>query len=911
MTSLAWMFVLRLYPRRFRERWGDELRSVAAETVHATRELGGGPAFRASVWLLLDALRSAPGAWREDRAWRAAHSHERSAWRDGEPAGERHDGGLVAGGGARPPRHGGGGRLIDAIRQDTRFTLGMWRRSRWFTGFALGTLALGMGAMIAIFSVANAVLLRPMPYSSPERLVFVAPTRAPLTFGAWDELQNARTVSALARWAGWRAGFREGDGAVGVRHSATVSTNFFTMLGTQPHLGRLFLAADDPTALQDAVVLAWGAWQADFGGRPDIIGHRFETDGTMWTVIGVAPREFLDPLGFPINNIETSMYRLWQDPPPERRTATSPLAHLLLAQLSSGATVDQALDELRAIEQRTPARPEAFAESNISAITDLHLDGVKPTLLLLSAAVSLLLLIGCANAANLLLSRATVRRSELALRGALGAGRGRLIGQLLTESLLLALVAGLIGTWLGHVGARGIVQFAGDVIPRGDAVRMDLSVVLFTFALASITAVLFGSAPALQWTRTGPGEALRSGARGAAGAAAGKRLRGVLVIAETALAVVLTFGAALLGTSLWKLQNVDPGYDATNVLTVRATITPARYSPEARVLLHDRIVESIRGLPEVTHAAAISLHPLSGGRAPTPVAREDVELDPASSPRADLRTITADYFESMGMRILAGRALADTDGAGGERVAVVNQALARLLYPDEDPLGRVVQLGAGHFRVVGVAEDVKEFTLAGGGDPFVYITYGQAPPQALPATSTIIVRTRGNAESVVQPVRAAIRDIDATIPVAFLRTMREMMDIDLHGPRLRTLLIGLIGTLAALLAAVGLAGVMAYTVSQSIPEIGVRMALGAQERDVAQLVMGQALRLTLVGLALGVFGALAASRFLTGLLYGITPGDPKVLVLVSLAALVLAAVASGYPALRATRVSPATVLRGL
>lgn len=889
MTALAWRLVLSLYPRRFREAWGRELSEVAAEAVVASRERGRLAAARSLVWLLWDAVRSAPGAWREERL--------------------RADTGGGASGAAGGP--GGGWRLGDMLLQDVRFTLGTWRRSPGFTALALGTLAVGMGAVIAIFSVVNGVLLRPMPYSAPERLVLIAPTRAPLTVGAWEELERARTLSDVVRWQGWRAGFRESDGAVGVRHSATVSANYFDVLGTRAHLGRLFSADDDAAVLQDAVVLAWGAWQADFGGRPDIVGQRFETDGRQWTVIGVAPRPFLDPLGFPINDIETSMYRLWQEPPPDRRTATSPLNHLLLARLAPGIALEQAIAEVRTIESRTPVRPDALAESNLTEIASLHLDGVKPTLLLLSAAVSLLLLIGCANAANLLLSRATVRRSELALRGALGAGRRRLIGQLLTESLLLALVAAAAGTWLGHVGARAIVQFAGDVIPRGDAVRLDLSVVAFTVLLASTTAVLFGIIPAVQWSRAATGPVMRSGARGSSVAAAGKRLRGVLVVAETALAVMLTFGAALLGTSLWRLQNVDPGYDAENVLTVRATMSPGRYSPEERIVLHDRIVESIRALPDVTHAAAISLHPLSGGRVPVPVARAGEEGDPATSPRADLRTISSDYFASMGMDIVAGRALTDADRAGAEPVAMVNESLARLLYPDEDPLGQRLDLGGGAYRIVGIAGDVKEFSLARGGDPFVYTTYGQSPPGLLPATSTLIVRTRGSAEGVVDGVRGAIRDVDATVPVAFLRTMREMMDIDLHGPRLRALLIGLIGTLAALLAAVGLAGVMAYSVTQTIPEIGVRMALGAREGDVARLVLGQALRLTFLGLAIGVAGALAAGRFVTGLLFGVATADPAVLFGVCAAALLLAAAASGYPALRAARVSPAEVLRGL
>jgi putative ABC transport system permease protein len=472
---------------------------------------------------------------------------------------------------------------------------------------------------------------------------------------------------------------------------------------------------------------------------------------------------------------------------------------------------------------------------------------------------------------------------------------------------MLAIAAGAMGTWIGYFGAKALLLLGGETVPRANDVRVDGIVILFTFGVALVTAGLFGLAPALQWSRISFASGLRGSERGASTAASGKRLRRVLVVVETALAVMLTFGAGLLARSLWKLQTVDPGYDAENVLTLRATLTPARYSPERRVQMHQEIVEAIERVPGVAAAAAITFHPLSGGSFRLPVSATGEPTRESATP--DLRSITPEYFRAMGISLVAGRALSWSDRAGTEPVAVVNESFAKEFFGDADPVGRSIHLPQVSHRVVGVVTDVKEYSLSTGGDAVLYVTYAQTPPNALLPTSTLTVRGNGNALELTRGVRAAIREIDASVPVAFFRTMRTMMDIDLLAPRMRTVLICTFGILAALLAAVGLAGVMAYTVSQAIPEIGVRMALGARERDVAARVLGSSLALTFLGIGLGMAGALATSRLIANMLFGTPANDPAVAIGVVLGTVVLAAAASWYPAYRAARVDPATVLR--
>jgi putative ABC transport system permease protein len=889
MMRLLIRAVLCLYPRAFRTRWGADLERVMGEATLAA----GWRGWRSSVWVLLDAVRALPGAWSE--------AGRRVAIHRGPFAGRSPGVGMGRG----LERASSFIRALDALMGDVRYTVQLWRRAPGFTAFAAGTLALGMGAVIALFSVINGVLLRPMPYAGADRVAIAMRV-------SWPDLsvfERASSMEVFSYWQGWRVAFRESDGAVGVRLSASVAPDWFEMLGVKPALGRLFRSADDPTA--DGVVLSWGTWQSDFGGRPDVLGQGFTVDGRSYTVIGVAPRLFADPLGYPIQDIETAMYRLLPPPPIAERTQRTSWSYAAVVRLRPGRTPADAGTELSNLLKPEYEAIRAPVQLDIRGAREARVGTVGQTLLILSVAGGLLLLIGCANAANLMLSRATARRRELTVRSALGAARRRLVAQLLTESVMLALLAGLAGVWLGFAGSRAIVAFGGEAVPRGEGVGLDGRVIAFAFMTALSTAVLFGLAPMVQWSRPRAGEAFRESSRGTAGSRTGARLRNALVVSETALAVVLAAGAGLLTRSLWKLQHVDPGYDSASVLTLRVTMTADRYAPERRVQLHERIGQAIGRLSGVTAAAAVNLHPLSGGYFGIAVVPAGEPIPQEDPPTALFRTASPDYLTVMGIPLLAGRFLSAGDVAGSERVAVLNASAAHRLFGDDPAVGRSIDVMGQTHRIVGVAADVHEFSLSSGGDGVVYVPYGQARPAAVPTTSTFVVRSNGDASRLTGEVRAAIRDVDDALPIAFERTMRDMMDIDLLAPRLRTILIACFGSIAALLAAIGLTGVMAHSVTQSLPEIGVRMALGARERDVAGRVVGQALGLALAGVAIGLVAALAAGRVLAGLLFGVPPHDSVVLGAVALATLSLAALASWYPARRAARVSPARVLRSL
>ena len=899
MSARVYSLLVRLYPRDFRNAWGGDVIASTHDALAAVRGRGAQAVVRVHAALVWDIVRTLPAAWRD----MLQHFAREGAY--ARPAGVARVGGGSAAQPPEEPRPGLLPRVVDALRQDVRYALLSWRRAPGFTAFTVGTLALGMGAVVAIFSVINGVLLRPMPYADADRVAITS-------YHSWAdrrEFERASTVEAMAFWQGWRAGFREGDGVVGVRHSASVEAHFFELLGVRPALGRLFTQTDAAGNAEGSVVVSYGFWQADLGGRPDAIGSTIHVDGRTYDVIGVLPEHFIDPLGFPVNDIETSLYRVL--PPPTTEDFARPTANFPIfaaaARLRVGATPESAQTEMLALVKPAYDAAEQTPDITVTNVHEAHAGEVRTTLMVLSGAVALLLLIGCVNAANLLLSRAHLRRRELTVRGALGAARTRLLAQLLTESVLIALAAGVVGIWLGFAGSRLIVRLGAESIPRASTVLLDGNVIAFSFAIALATAVLFGLAPALQWSDVSFATALRENAR-SMGSRTARRIRHGLVVLETALAVVLVFGAVLLGRSLYLLNSVDPGYDTTNVLSLRITMPPQRYDQPRRVLLHDELLAAIRAQPGVVDAAAITYHPLSGATAPVPVTAV-ATVPTRETPRIFFRSISTDYFETMGIELLLGRGILASDGAGAEPVVVLNQSAARQLFGDGNALGATAHvLGSVPARVVGIARDVHELTLADGGDPVIYMSYAQTPPNVLPSTSTFLVRARSNAHDVTPVVRAAIRGVDDTLPIAFFRTMRDMMDIDLLAPRLRALLVVCFGVLAGLLAAVGLTGVLAQTVSQTIPEIGLRMALGAGESRIAGLVIGQALKLTLAGIVIGTACALAASRAVAGFLFGVPPHDPVLLAGVAVGITVLALLAAWYPARRAARVQPIKAL---
>ena len=869
-----------LYPRAFRRAWHEEVERVRGGVLAEARDRGVVALLRAHVWLVWDALRALPGAWRD------ALVDERAPMASTAP-GDR----VSA--------------AIDTLRLDVRHTLRLWRHAPGFTACALATLGLGMGAAVAIFSVVYAVLLRPLEYRAPDEVSIATG----LFYPDFDRFRASPAVAGITPWRTWRAGLRESDGSVGVRHSAAVGATYFDLLGVKPAVGRFIGSVDSAAGEWNSIVMSWGTWQKEFAGRRDIVGTRLSIDTTTYTVVGVAPRWFTDPLGFYINDIETAFFRLLR--PAERRGPAQ--AVIRLRPPATPAIAQKQLDPLVELPPPPPeaALPASATRANltVTGAFDARTTQARPTLYVLSAAVALLLLIGCANTANLLLTRSTTRHAELMLRSALGASRARLVAQLMTESLMLAAAAAFLGTWIGYIGSRALVAFAGTAIPRASEVALHPAVLAFAAAIAVLTAIASGLMPALRDSVAALAATTREHGRGVIGVRAGKRIRSLLVVAQVALAVVLASGAGMLVRSLWRLEAVDPGFDAEPVLTVRVTFPPNRMSATERLQRQQEIIAALERQPDVRGAAAVNVHPLTGAGINLPITRVGQQVSPDGHDAALLRPVLSDYFGTMGIALLAGAPLPRVTQPGSDPVTVISRTLAQRLFGNEGALERTVVIADQNYRVVGVVEDVREFALDAEVPGTAYVSYAQAPAGTLGTTVTFLIRAAGNGRTLIPAVRAAIRSVDPDLPVAFWRTMRDMMDENLLAPRLRAILLGTFGTLAALLAIIGLSGAMAYTVAQAIPEIGVRLALGATGSQVSGLVLREALALVFGGLLIGTGAALLGSRLLRTLVFQIAPNDPLVLSLVAGATLVVAMVATWYPAHRAASVDPATVLR--
>jgi putative ABC transport system permease protein len=795
-------------------------------------------------------------------------------------------------------------RALDVFRTDIGYALRLWRRSPAFTACVIATLAIGVGATVAMFSVLYAVLFRPMEYAAPNEVAIAIGAR----YEDFDRLRSAPPVKALVGWRSWRAGLREPDGSVGVRLSAAVAPSFFDVLGVRAARGRMIGGVDDAASDWNGVVMSWAAWEQDFGRRPDIVGTKLTIDDATYTVVGVAPRYFTDPLGFPVNDIETAFFRLLR--PDERR---GPLQAVV--RLRAPTTPELAQRDLDPLVERPPGAASAPTSIRANAprlrvvsAYDARIGDVKKTLYVLSGAVALLLLIACANAANLLLTRSVARRGELAVRTALGAERSRLIAQLLTECLALAAVASGIGAWLGYLGTRAIVGFAGDAIPRAAEVTMHPAVLFFIAGIAVLSAVLIGAIPAVRDSAGHASVGASGFARGSVGSRSSKRIRGVLAVAEVTLAVVLGSGGGILVRSLWRLEHVNPGFDTKQVLTVRVTLPPNRVAPPMRLQRNREILAALQSQPGVEAAAVVTVHPLTGGGNSVPVVRPGAEVGNDRSAISLVRPILGDYFKTMGIRVVAGRAFTNSDDANSEPVVVLSRKQAARLYPG-GAMDHLLAIGDKTFRVVGLVDDIKEFALDQEDHGTVYLSYDQAPAQMIGGTSTFLVRAPSNGHTLDAAVRAAVRSVDAELPIAFFRTMRDMMDVQLLTPRLRTVLLGTFGVLAAILAIVGLASVMAYTVSQSLPEIGVRLALGATGRQVAGFVLRESVLLAGIGTIIGVIGAVAAGRLLQSLVFDVASNDPTVIALVAVGTVLFALAASWLPARRAAGVDPVRVLR--
>ena len=796
------------------------------------------------------------------------------------------------------------------LLQDLRYATRRLLKSPGFASVAVGALALGIGANTAIFSVVNSVLLRPLPYPAPEQLVQLWESRpqqnmprveiAPHEFLAWaDQCRSFQRLAATDVAEYNLTGRGEPERVTG----ALVTAGYFPLLGVAPAQGRAFLEEEDRPGASNVVVLGHELWQNRFNSDPSVVGQTVSLDGVACAVVGVLPRGFRLPGG-------AALARPIAFSSEDR---AQPGSHFLnvFGRLKDGVTLAQAEAEMAAVAARVE---QSLGGTNVGhrvAVVSLHeqvAGGARTSLLVLLGAVALVLLIACANVANLLLARAAARRREVAVRAALGASRWRIVRQLLAESLLLSGLGGAVGLLLAVWGVDLLVGLDPTGVQRAGEVKLDWRVLAFTFGLSLLTGLLFGLAPALQASKTDFVESLKEGGRSGQGLAR-SRLRGALVVAEVALTLVLLVGAGLLLKSFGRLLAVDPGIDPHNVLTMDVALPPAKYAEPQRITaFYERLLQEAAALPGVRAAGAVSVLPLAGddssnfvrieGRAPLP---------PGQALRAGRRNVSADYFRAIGIPLKRGRAFTPADTAEAQRVLVINEAMARSFFAGEDPVGKRVRTGdkSPWVEVVGVVGDVRHRGLDVDTRPEMFFPQLQTPSRQM----TLVVRAAGDPEALAAPLRERVRAIDPDQPVGNVKTMEAWLSESVASRRFSAAVLGVFAAVAAGLAALGLYGVVSYSVAQRTHEIGLRVALGARPRDVLRLVIGQGMSLTLIGVAVGVAAALALTRVMSGLLFGVGATDAGVFVTVPLLLAAVAMLACYVPARRATKVDPMVALR--
>ena len=804
--------------------------------------------------------------------------------------------------------------------RDLRYALRQVIQHPGFTAVVVLTVALGVGANSAIFSVVNGVLLRPLPYRQSDQLVYVYSQFPTMGFDDFwisppeyrDLQERARSFSSIGAWRTGRVNVAGTDNPVRVT-AAVVSAEFFTTLGVSPVVGRPFTTDEDRPDGPAVAVISHGLWERVFGADPGVVGSRVQIDGAPTTITGVMPAGF---------DIEDAGVDVWV-PVQIGLHPTNRSSHYLrlVARLAPGVSLEQARTEMRGLvagwRDAVPAGHVPTPDVHpirMRGLQETMTGGVRTALLLLLGAVGLVLLIAVANVGNLLLARSEGRRREVAVRVAIGAGRGRLVRQFLTEALVLAGVGGALGLLLGYVGLPLLLATSPDSIPRAGEIGLDGRVVLFTLGVSLLAGLLFGMAPLLHLTGSSMAVSLKEGAQRATATAARQRLRRVLVVAEIALAVMLVIGAGLLIRSFETLQRVDPGFDPHDLLTFQLYLPESRY-PDAGAAstFYASLLDRIESLPGVRSAAAMSgLPPLRSVNA-NDTDFEDVERTPDRPFNVDYyQTVQGDYFGTMGIPIVEGRGFELGDDASGPPVLLVNEALARLYYPDQSPIGRRMRPSGAPMwlTIVGVVRDVKQGGLAEATGTELYLNNPQvAAAGVAQRTMNVVVRTSRPPLSLAGEVRAAVRDLDPALPLAQLQTMEQNVATTIRRPRFVTLLLGIFAALALVLAAVGTYGVLSYTVAERNHEIGIRMAVGAQAGHVLGMVLRSGLALAGTGLVLGVLAAVGATRLMRSLLFGVSATDTTTFVAAPIVLAVIAVAACIIPATRATKVDPVDALR--
>jgi putative ABC transport system permease protein len=800
--------------------------------------------------------------------------------------------------------------MMDSVFKDLRFAFRGLLKRPGFTVIALVALALGIGANTAIFSLVNAVILQPLPFPEPDQLVWVfgnirngsnRASVAPLDFLDFRN-QNKTFEHFAASFTTPVPVTLTGSGEPERLQASGITGNFFQTFGVAPALGRGFTLENEKTGQDQVAVISHALWQKRFAGDPAIVNKTIVLDGKTCQVLGVMPEDVTFPqtadLWVPMNF----------DADPEMKER---FAHFLrpIGRLKQGVSLPQAQADTDLIAAQLE---QQFPDSNtgwnlrLVPLREQLVGNSRTTVFILFGAVAFVLLIACANVANLLLVRAAARQKEIALRTALGAGRLRIVRQMITESLLLAICGGALGALLAMWGVALLVSLSANNIPPTVQVKIDATVLGFTLLISVVTGVLFGLAPALRTANVNLIDALKEGVRGDGQSTLRNRTRSVLIVFESAIAVMLLIGAGLLVRSLIALQRVDPGFDANNVLTLRVDLPRQKYNtPEKAANLFQELETRVAGLPGVEAVGLVTELPLSGqpndmpftveGR---PVASREEAFD------SDFRRVNQNYFDALRIPLLRGRNFTDQEVRQNDKVVIVSQQLVDTAFPNEEALGKRLITGMNEpYEIIGIVGDLRHRSLAGQPFPAMYF------PTRQTGRENVVVRTKGDPLSIAGAVRNQVRAIDPDLPVASMKPMTEWVASSVAEERYRTTLFGLFAALAMILAATGIYGVMSYSVAQRTHEIGVRMALGARRFDVLKLVVRQGMVLTLIGVILGLGGAFALTRVMETLLFGVTTRDPMTFTVVAASLMAVAFIACFVPARRATKVDPLVALR--
>ncbi|HEV7991489.1 MAG TPA: ABC transporter permease [Gemmatimonadaceae bacterium] len=811
-------------------------------------------------------------------------------------------------------RHDGG---FDMLSLDLKYALRSLRRRPSFATTVVLTLALGIGATTAIFSVVNGVLLRPLPLTDPERVVMLhgQPTDGDVekvTDGSsfpdfLDIRAQARSFSRMGAWRAWTAVLTTPGAEPATMRISLVTSDVLPLLDATPIVGRSLQPADEHADAPAVAVMSAALWRSRFGGDPSVVGRAISLDGNPVTIVGVVPTQsaLLGP---------TELWRPIVPDPMDR--ARGAHRYLIIARLAPNVTRERAETEVRTIarrlEQQYPA-DNAKRGARLQSLQDSIVGEARPALLVLLGAVVLVLLIGCANLANLFLVRAAARERETAVRAALGAGFGQLIRHLLAESLLLTIVGGAAGLVVAWGGMKALLALAPRTIPRADQVALDGPVLLFLLVISVLTGLAFGLLPALQLRRANVSlGGLRDGARGATTGRARRRWRTALVVSEVALATVLVIGASLLVKRFWQLQTTDPGFNPSGLLVAKIELPRSRYEkPDAVVRFYEQLRRDVDGMPGVQSSSIAYEHPLGEGWTSSFTIEGRIAPPQGQEPEARVRPVQPGYFRNAGIRLLRGRDVSEQDRGDTPGVVVINESFARRHFPGENPIGRRLVRGSwwpnfpSTFEIVGVAADERFMGLAASGAPATYFPHAQFPMNEM----WLLVRASGDARALIPALRAQVWRLDSALPMDDVQAMPDLLGRSVAEPRFNSGLVSSFAGAALLLAAIGIYGVLSYTVTQRTGEIGVRMALGASRANVLRLVVAQGLGVAVVGVAIGTLGAFSLARALASLLYGMNGRDPVIFGGSALLLTSVAALAAYVPALRASRIEPVEALR--